>query len=159
MPLNQSIDSALDKNIGTHGVSDAALSAALARTEGALDRLRRHYAEGTLPLLRLPEEQDDLAAIGEVAARLKEGATDIVILGTGGSSLGGQTLAQLADFNVPGVGVLRDPPRIHFIDNLDPVSFEASDPHRSRDEVIDAGVVRTRLRDIVEDEDLSRYIL
>jgi len=124
MPLNQSIDSALDKNIGTHGVSDAALSAALARTEGALDRLRRHYAEGTLPLLRLPEEQDDLAAIGEAAARLKEGATDIVILGTGGSSLGGQTLAQLADFNVPGVGVLRDPPRIHFIDNLDPVSFE-----------------------------------
>jgi len=124
MPLNQSIDSALDKNIGAHGVSDAALSAALARTEGALDRLRRHYAEGTLPLLRLPEEQDDLAAIGEVAARLKEGATDIVILGTGGSSLGGQTLAQLADFNVPGVGVLRDPPRIHFIDNLDPVSFE-----------------------------------
>jgi len=62
MPLNQSIDSALDKNIGAHGVSDAALSAALARTEGALDRLRRHYAEGTLPLLRLPEEQDDLAA-------------------------------------------------------------------------------------------------
>ena len=42
---------------------------------------------------------------------------------------------------------------------LDPVSFEASDPHRSRDEVIDAGVVRTRLKEVVEDEDLSRYIL
>ena len=33
-------------------------------------------------------------------------------------------MAQLAGFNVPGVGVLRDPPRIHFIDNLDPFSFE-----------------------------------
>ena len=26
---------------------------------------------------------------------------------------------------VPGVGALRDPPRMHFIDNLDPVSFDA----------------------------------
>ena len=42
---------------------------------------------------------------------------------------------------------------------LDPVSFEASDAGRSRDEVIDVGVVRTRLREVVEDEDLSRYIL
>jgi ATP-dependent HslUV protease ATP-binding subunit HslU len=42
---------------------------------------------------------------------------------------------------------------------LDPVSFEASDPGRSRDEVIDAAAVRTRLREVVEDEDLSRYIL
>jgi glucose-6-phosphate isomerase len=124
MPLNQTIDRALEKTIGAHGVSDAALSAALARTEGALDRLRQHYAEGTLPLLHLPERQDDLADIASAAARLKNGATDIVMLGTGGSSLGGQTLAQLTGFNVPGVGGLRDPPRIHFIDNLDPFSFE-----------------------------------
>jgi ATP-dependent HslUV protease ATP-binding subunit HslU len=42
---------------------------------------------------------------------------------------------------------------------LDPVSFEASDTARSRDEVVDAEVVRSRLREVVEDEDLSRYIL
>ena len=124
MSITQTIDSALEKNVGPHGLADAALSAALARAEGALDRLRQHYAEGTLPLLRLPEKQDDLAGIRDAAARLKDGASDIVILGTGGSSLGGQTLAQLAGFNVPGVGVLRDPPRIHFIDNLDALSFE-----------------------------------
>jgi glucose-6-phosphate isomerase len=47
----------------------------------------------------------------------------VVFLGTGGSSLGGQTLAQLAGYNVPGVGALRPPPRIHFMDNLDPESF------------------------------------
>jgi glucose-6-phosphate isomerase len=124
MPLIQSIDSALEKNVGGHGVSDSQLSDALARTEGALDRLRQHYAEGTLPLLRLPERVDDLAAIRAAAEKLKNGASDIVMLGTGGSSLGGQTLAQLAGFNVPGVGPLRDPPRMHFIDNLDPFSFE-----------------------------------
>ena len=124
MPITQNIDSALEKTIGPHGVSDAALAATLARAEGALDRLRQHYTEGTLPLLRLPEKQDDLAIIRDAATRLKDGATDIVILGTGGSSLGGQTIAQLAGFNVPGVGALRDPPRIHFIDNLDASSFE-----------------------------------
>ena len=124
MSITQNIDAALEKNVGPHGIADAALSGALARAEGALDRLRRHYAEGTLPLLRLPEKQDDLAQIREAAARLKAGASDIVILGTGGSSLGGQTIAQLAGFNVPGVGALRDPPRIHFIDNLDASSFE-----------------------------------
>ena len=124
MPITQNIDAALEKTIGPHGVADAALSGALARSEAALDRLRQHYTEGTLPLLRLPEKQDDLAGIREAAARLKDGASDIVILGTGGSSLGGQTIAQLAGFNVPGVGALRDPPRIHFIDNLDASSFE-----------------------------------
>ncbi len=56
---------------------------------------------------------------------LADRATDIVILGTGGSSLGGQTLAQLAGFAVPGVGALRAPPQLHFIDNLDPESFGA----------------------------------
>ena len=124
MSVIQTIDSALEKNVGPHGVTDAALSGALARAEGALDRLRQHYTDGTLPLLRLPEKQDDIAGIREAAARLKDGATDIVVLGTGGSSLGGQTIAQLAGFNVPGVGPLRDPPRMHFIDNLDALSFE-----------------------------------
>ncbi len=42
---------------------------------------------------------------------------------------------------------------------LDPVSFDASEPGRPRDEVVDAAVVRSRLKDVVEDEDLSRYIL
>jgi glucose-6-phosphate isomerase len=125
MPIIQSIDSALEKNVGSHGAADAVLSAALARAEGALDRLRQHHAEGTLPLLRLPEKQDDLAQIRDAAKTLTAGATDIVVLGTGGSSLGGQTLAQLAFYNVPGVGALRGPPRVHFIDNLDPISFDA----------------------------------
>ncbi|MEJ2376780.1 MAG: glucose-6-phosphate isomerase [Pseudolabrys sp.] len=123
MPLNQSIDSALEKNVGKHGLSEAALAGALARTEGALDRLREHYAAGTLPLLRLPEKQDDLSEIRGAAAKLAQGASDIVMLGTGGSSLGGQTLAQLAGYKVPGVGDLAEAPRVHFIDNLDPHSY------------------------------------
>jgi glucose-6-phosphate isomerase len=125
MSLIQSIDNALEKTVGAHGVSAAALDAMLKRAQGALDEVRKRHADGSLPLLRLPEKRDDLATIRDAAKKLAEGATDIVVLGTGGSSLGGQTLAQLAFYNVPGVAALRPAPRLHFIDNLDPVSFEA----------------------------------
>ena len=97
----------------------------LARTAEALDFLRARYADGALPLLHLPDKRDDIATILGYATLLRDSASDVVFLGTGGSSLGGQTLAQLAGHAVPGVGALRDPPRIHFIDNLDPDSYAA----------------------------------
>src|SRR5262245_10284565 len=123
MPLVQSIDGARAARIGPHGLDDKAYDDALARSAGALDWLRARHADGKLPLLRLPEKRDDLADVGAAADRLARGATDVVFLGTGGSSLGGQTLAQLAGHAVPGVGALRDGPRLHFMDNLDPESF------------------------------------
>jgi glucose-6-phosphate isomerase len=123
MGFLHSIDSASEERVGPHGVSGAALKAVLGRVEGALDRLRSRHADRSLPLLRLPETRNDLETIRDTARRLADGATDIVILGTGGSSLGGQTLAQLAGFAVPGVGALRPPPRLHFIDNLDAESY------------------------------------
>ncbi len=124
MTIVQSVDNAREKQVGPHGVSDAALDAAVKLAEGALETLRARHADGSLPLLRLPEQTADLASIREAAARLSAGASDIVILGTGGSSLGGQTLAQLAFYAVPGVGALRPAPRLHFTDNLDALSFE-----------------------------------
>jgi glucose-6-phosphate isomerase len=123
MPIIQSIDNALEKNVGPHGVAEKALSAALGHAEAALDVLRARHADGGLPLLRLPQTRDDLVEIRDIGRRLSENATDIVFLGTGGSSLGGQTLAQLAGHAVPGVGSLRSPPHLHFMDNLDADSF------------------------------------
>src|SRR3954451_16643117 len=113
MALKQSIDQARPVNFA--GV--------LARTGAALASLRARHADRTLPLLRLPEKRDDLATILGYATLLRDGTSDVVFLGTGGSSLGGQTVAQLAGHAVPGVGALRDGPRLHFMDNLDPDSF------------------------------------
>ena len=123
MPLVQSIDGARAERIGTHGLDKKAFDDALGRCAGALAWLKARHADGKLPLLRLPEKTDDIAAIRAAAQRLAGGATDVVFLGTGGSSLGGQTLAQLAGHAVPGVGALRDGPRLHFMDNLDPESY------------------------------------
>src|SRR4051812_40312597 len=113
MALQQSIDQAQPDNFAE----------VLARTGEALAWLRARHADNTLPLLRLPEKRDDLATILGYATLLRDGTRDVVFLGTGGSSLGGQTAAQLAGHAVPGVGALRDPPRIHFMDNLDPDSY------------------------------------
>ncbi|HKS84082.1 MAG TPA: glucose-6-phosphate isomerase [Pseudolabrys sp.] len=125
MTIAQSIENAREEIVGAHGVKSVTLDAALSRTEGALEWLRARHADGGLPLLRLPEMRADLEGIRDTAGRLADRATDIVILGTGGSSLGGQTLTQLADVGVPGVGALRAPPHLHFIDNLDAESFSA----------------------------------
>jgi glucose-6-phosphate isomerase len=124
MPFRQSIDTALDDKIGREGLSRAALDAALKRSEGGLRWLRERHADGGLPLLRLPAATDDLEAVMAASARLRADATDVVFLGTGGSSLGGQTLAQLSGHAVPGVGAFRPAPRLHFLDNLDAESFE-----------------------------------
>jgi len=123
MAIQQTIDSALERKIGPHGVAEKALNDALGRAGAALDWLRARHADGGLPLLRLPGTHDDLVPIREAGRRLAENATDVVFLGTGGSSLGGQTLVQLAGHGVPGIGALRTPPRLHFMDNLDPDTF------------------------------------
>ncbi len=105
------------------GITKAAFEKNLRRLEPALADLRQSYEKKTLAHLLLPERTEDLASIKALAAKLR-GAADVVFLGTGGSSLGGQTLAQLGGYNVPGVGDLRRMPKLHFLDNLDPLSLE-----------------------------------
>src|ERR1043165_5491188 len=124
MAFTQNIDSSRAETIGAHGVAKDALDEALKRSESALAWVRKQHADASLPLLRLPARTDDLDVISKAAGRLRAGATDVVMLGTGGSSLGGQTLAQLADVAVRGAEAFRSGPRMHFVDNLDPVTYD-----------------------------------
>ena len=122
MPYVQSVERALQSGIGQGGIPGRAYLDQLRRTEEALADLRTAYGNKSLPILRLPEKTDDLAELGEVAEKLAQ-ASDVVFLGTGGSSLGGQAIAQLADYAVPVLDALREAPRVHFLDNLDPRTF------------------------------------
>lgn len=124
MPLTQTIDRALSSAIGDGGIPDSVFEAELARTAEALDCVRGMYEDGSLPLLRLPETTDDFPPIESTAVRMLDGATDLVFMGTGGSGLGAQALLQLADYKVPGLELFRPAPRLHFLDNLDPVTLE-----------------------------------
>jgi glucose-6-phosphate isomerase len=123
MPLVQSIENAREERVGQNGISAAALGDALARSADAVAWIKARYTDKTLPLLQLPQKRDDIGEIAGAAGRLSAGASDVVFFGTGGSSLGGQTLAQLAGYGVPGIGLLRPGLRVHFIDNLDPDTF------------------------------------
>ena len=72
-------------------------------------------------MLRVPEWRDDIAPARAALTRLTNGARTLVFFGTGGSSLGGQTLAQLGGWGIPGDDKhgSETRPRTRFYDNLD----------------------------------------
>lgn len=123
--LQQSFDLALESGVGTGGIPDAAFEKAVADLAPALAKLKNEADSKSLPLLGLPSDTADLPPVHQAAKRLREGATDIVVLGVGGSSLGGQTLAQLTGYGTAGLSSFLPEPRVHFLDNLDPLTYDA----------------------------------
>ncbi len=119
MPYVQEIESCFAARIGAPGLSEELYAPLLEATAAGLKELARHRAEHSLALLALPNARDDLAPARAVAARLGRDFARVLVLGTGGSSLGGQALAALAED--PGAGA----PRLDFLDNIDPRSFTA----------------------------------
>lgn len=124
MPYSHSYDLVSSAKLGEGGLKPDSIAHATRDMAAALARLQEHARDKTLDLLAMPARRDDLDAVRKLAdAMLDHGTTDLVLLGTGGSSLGAQAIAQLADFAVPGLGLLRKGPRFHAMDNLDPLTF------------------------------------
>jgi glucose-6-phosphate isomerase len=127
MPLVQSVEGCLEASIGASGLSPAELGRTLDRLHPRLGTLREAHATGALPLLRVPEWHDDIGAARLALSALTKNAKTLVFFGTGGSSLGGQMLAQLGGWGIPGDdgnGGQRDRPRTRFYDNLDARTLE-----------------------------------
>jgi glucose-6-phosphate isomerase len=123
MPPTQSVEACLDQTIGAAGISRSLLDSYLERLKPRLVELREAHAKDALPLLRVPEWREDIAPAKTALATLSRDAELIVFFGTGGSSLGGQTLAQLAGSGIQGDNG-SERPRICFYDNLDPLTLE-----------------------------------
>jgi len=121
MLYRQSIDGCLADAAGAGGLTQAELAAALKATVPALASLRTARDKGTLPLLALPGKRDDLQELAEVARGMRERFDTVIVLGTGGSSLGGRTLTTLSDW---GFGPRQGAPRLVFLDNIDPATLE-----------------------------------
>jgi glucose-6-phosphate isomerase len=112
IPFSQSLDACLEAAIGRAGVTPAEFDAARAAAAAGVARIRRAHKDGAWPLLRLPEDTADLLSLTDIAGLVARQSRHVVVLGIGGSSLGGQTLTALAPR-----GRL---PAVEFADNLDP---------------------------------------
>ena len=91
-------------------------------------RCKRTTAPAGCRTCASPRRPQDVAEAEAALARLSQGADTIVFFGIGGSSLGGQTLAQLGGWNIPGMAneAQRRRPRTRFYDNLDPVTLQSA---------------------------------
>ncbi len=107
------------ENVGTAGYRKFAAAQALKHVGKALAKLRRQAADKSLPLLEVPFWREDLKACRKAASLLMDGARNIVIFGTGGSSLGAQALAQSAYLISTCPGSHPGRPRFLFFDNLE----------------------------------------
>ncbi len=125
--FNQNIDGCLESAIGKYGLSrsqyESWLNARRSPRRGAERRLPQtivsHYSASR-------KNVSDIAEAEAALARFSDGANTLVFFGTGGSGLGGQTLAQLAGWKIPGVAseAQRARPRTRFYDNLDGGTLE-----------------------------------
>lgn len=121
MSFTFDLSGCLNTRLDQDALPEEALAKRAADLRPALDRLAalRQEGEGHPEFLLLPDRRADLEPARDLAAALGERCDDVLILGTGGSSLGGQTLYALAD---EPIGPPH--PRLHFVDNVDPFGFE-----------------------------------
>ena len=119
MFYRHAIDDALDTSVGAKGLSRTSLDHELERLRPAIDKLRQWHKDGTLPMLRLPAARDDLAALKPHARRFAK-FKNVVVIGSGGSSLSGKALMALGD---QGFGPAKRRPKMYFMDNVDPATF------------------------------------
>lgn len=124
-------ESCFEEAVGKGGLSQAAAERESAAVKDHLKQLLDAPDPESAALLALPERDDDLGEIREAAARFWPLCKDVLVLGTGGSSLGGQSLYALADI---GFGPPPGVPRLHFLDSIDPAVWRAAlaslDPKR-----------------------------
>jgi glucose-6-phosphate isomerase len=119
---NNRYDQAIDGVFtGAAGLERGRYEVLLSEAKPALARIAQKVASGALPHLALARETADLAGLADAVKLLRHDTTDVVLLGTGGSSLGAQAIAALRH-----VAFTADPaaPRMRFLDNLDPASLD-----------------------------------
>jgi len=138
MGFHQDIGGCLEERIGAQGLRREQLDERLTTLESKLAEMRESLGRGGYRMLGIAHETADIEVTRTALSRLSEGAQTIVVFGTGGSSLGGQTLARLAGWCIPGdqrfaASAL---PRVRFYDNLDADSLhrglEMLDPATTR---------------------------
>jgi glucose-6-phosphate isomerase len=123
LPYAQDIANCFADKIGNNGLDRLTFDGYVARTAKALKRLRAAIADNSLPILTLPKRDDEMRVMRDAAQRYR-GLAHVIVLGTGGSSLGGKTVTALADGGLGSAGRFAGRPLLWFIENVDPWGFE-----------------------------------
>ncbi len=130
MPISLDYSLALHSSAAPCGVEADALSALQARFSDAKKSLFQRIDSGELGFWALPDGAH-VAASKALAGGIGEEITDVIVLGIGGSSLGGRAVYEA----LGGPPELRDGRRLHFPENSDPWRLarliETLDPTRT----------------------------
>src|SRR5271165_3118941 len=125
MTYRQSIEGCLSSKIGDAGMPEDRLAQWLTLLTPRFKSLEEHAQAGSFAHFRILSETGGIEEARAAYDKLAEGADTVIMLGTGGSSLGGQAIAQMAGWSIPGDDGPNGAsmPRLRFYDNLDARSF------------------------------------
>lgn len=107
----------------SHAALKSAFDKRLPQAREALAHWRTSQSQGFAAVRRSIEGADDLAQAAEMVDHLTKNTTELLLLGIGGSSLGAQTLAQLAFWGTEAYTPRPGQPRLHIIDGIDSAVF------------------------------------
>lgn len=98
-------------------LEDRAFDQCLQEAARTMDAYAQAADDARLPLLSLTRDMGDLPAIRDAAGAIRGHSARVIVFGTGGSSLGGQSLLALTR---DAFGRPLDGPDVKFYDNVDP---------------------------------------
>ncbi|MBX2805825.1 MAG: glucose-6-phosphate isomerase [Hyphomicrobiales bacterium] len=113
-----------ESRIGTSGLSNAEFAQWLERLRPGFDRLRQAARDKSLAHMAILSETADIEEARKAYSAFVQGAESLVVFGTGGSSLGGQALAQTVGWNIPGDRRSDATIDLAFFENLDAISLK-----------------------------------
>ncbi|WP_416899984.1 MAG: hypothetical protein ACMVY4_09895 [Minwuia sp.] len=124
LPFEHHIEACVQGEVGNGGLSPDAFARLMAQGSTAVRHIRDQLAAGAAPHFGQASRRDDLNQLADLAGEIRNRFQRVVVLGTGGSSLGGQSVVALAP--------RAERERLVFAENLDGRTFaellETSDP-------------------------------
>ncbi|MGB1361367.1 MAG: glucose-6-phosphate isomerase [Alphaproteobacteria bacterium] len=103
--------------IGGSGIETSAFETLMGKLKQGQEKLKKDKADGAR-YLNITGETDDITQLKEIAEKYRE-FDDVIVFGTGGSSLGAEALNQISKIT-KGMGY----PNLHVITNIAPYTYE-----------------------------------
>lgn len=111
-----------------HGITESEIQKLMPRVNGIAADINNRRAAGELGFYDLPNNPASAKEVSELAESLRAKCEDLVVLGIGGSALGGIALCRALCHplhNLLSQAERKGAPRVFFLDNIDPLTCRA----------------------------------